>query len=57
MKQLREHIKKQIKILMEEKYPVPPEILDALKNTLKLKPLIRYINTFITNFTRSQIKI
>jgi len=43
MKQLREHIKKEIKFLMEEKYPAPPEILDALKNTLKLKPLIRYV--------------
>ena len=45
MKQLREHIKKTISILMEEKYPAPLEIVSALKNDLKLNPLIRYVNT------------
>ena len=45
MKQLREHIKKTISRLMEEKYPAPPEIVDALKLDLKLSPLIRYVNT------------
>ena len=30
---------------MEEKYPAPPEIIDALKMDLKLNPLIRYVNT------------
>ena len=45
MKQLREHIKKTISILMEAKYPAPPEIVSALKNDLKLNPLIRYVNT------------
>ncbi len=45
MKQLREHIKKTISRLMEEKYPAPPEIIDALKIDLKLNPLIRYVNT------------
>jgi len=44
MKQLREHIKKQIKTLMEEKYPVPPEILDTLQIDLRLKPIIRYVD-------------
>ena len=43
MKQLREHIKKTISRLMEEKYPAPPEIVDALKMDLKLSPLIRYV--------------
>ena len=43
MKQLRKQIKKEIKTLMEAKYPAPPEILGTLKNTLKLNPLIRYI--------------
>ena len=43
MKQLREHIKKTISRLMEEKYPAPPEIVDALKLDLKLSPLIRYV--------------
>jgi|TARA_B100000282_G_scaffold204605_1_gene150128 hypothetical protein len=45
MKQLREHIKKTISRLVEEKYPAPPEIIDALKMDLKLSPLIRYVNT------------
>ncbi len=43
MKQLREHIKKTISTLMEEKYPAPLEIVDALKGDLKLNPLIRYV--------------
>ena len=43
MKQLREHIKKTISRLMEEKYPAPLEIIDALKMDLKLSPLIRYV--------------
>ena len=43
MKQLREYIKKEIKTLMELKFPAPPEILNVLQNVLKLKPLVRYI--------------
>jgi len=45
MKQLREHIKKTISRLVEEKYPAPLEIVDALKMDLKLSPLIRYVKT------------
>ena len=45
MKQLREHIKKEIKSLMEANYPAPPEIVRALKDDLKLRPLIRYVST------------
>jgi len=44
MKQLREHIKNQISQLMEEKYPLPSELVDALKNDLKLNPLVRYVS-------------
>ena len=44
MNQLREHIKKQISQLMEEKYPLPPELVDALKNDLRLDPLVRYVS-------------
>ena len=29
---------------MEEKYPVPPEILGALENDLQLKPIVRYVD-------------
>jgi len=45
MKQLREHIKKEIKSLMEANYPAPPEIVKALRDDLKLRPLIRYVST------------
>ena len=44
MKPLREHIQKTIKILMEEKYPTPPEILGALEDNLQLKPIVRYVD-------------
>jgi len=43
MKKLRKLIKEEIIRLQEKQYPVPPEILDVLKNKLKLNPLIRYI--------------
>ena len=43
MKQLREHIKKTISRLAEEKYQAPAEIVDALKIDLMLNPLIRYV--------------
>jgi len=48
MKQLREHIRKEIKTLMEKEmkyYPAPPEITNALVKDLKLNPLIRYVAT------------
>ena len=48
MKQLREHIRKEIKKLAEElgmrKYPLPTEIKTTLERDLKLRPLIRYVN-------------
>ena len=44
MKLLREHIRKEIKSIMETSYPMPPEIKHALLNTLGLKPIRRYIN-------------
>ena len=48
MKQLREHIRREIKIIFEKrgkrKYPLPPEIKMSLQNDLKLRPLIRYVN-------------
>tara|TARA_R110001606_G_C15102104_1_gene619827 strand:+ start:207 stop:671 length:465 start_codon:yes stop_codon:yes gene_type:complete len=43
MKQLREQIRKEIKTLMESRYPAPPEVLNALKVDLGLTPLIRYV--------------
>ena len=43
MKKLREHIKKTISVLMEQKYQAPAEIVDALKMDLMLNPLIRYV--------------
>ena len=44
MKNLRQYIREEIIKLQEVQYPVPPEILDVLKNKLKLNPLIRYVN-------------
>ena len=29
---------------MEEKYPTPPEITEALENNLQLKPVVRYVD-------------
>jgi hypothetical protein len=43
MKNLKQYIKEEIIKLSEVQYPVPPEIIDVLKNKLKLDPLIRYI--------------
>ena len=48
MKQLREHIRKEIKQISEElgmrKYPLPTEIKMSLERDLRLRPLIRYVN-------------
>jgi hypothetical protein len=46
MKKLKQYIKEEIKRLQEREYDVPPEILDTLKNRLKMDPLIRYIDYF-----------
>jgi len=44
---LKKYIKKEIKFLKEQKikkrYPIPPEIKDALENKLKMSPLIRFV--------------
>ena len=43
MKSLKQYIKEEITRLSEKQYPAPPEILDVLRNKLRLNPLIRYI--------------
>ena len=43
MKNLKNYIKEEIVKLQEAKYEAPIEILDVLKNKLKLNPLVRYI--------------
>jgi hypothetical protein len=43
MKKLKQYIKEEINRLSEKQYPAPPEILDVLRNKLRLNPLIRYI--------------
>ena len=43
MKNLKQYIKEEINRLSEKQYPAPPEILDVLRNKLRLNPLIRYI--------------
>ena len=48
MKNLKKYIVKEIQSLMEQKitkrYPMPPEIKDALENKLNMSPLIRFVN-------------
>ena len=44
MKNLKQYIKEEIQKLSERKYNVPSEILDVLKNRLKINPLVRYID-------------
>ena len=43
MKSLKQYIKEEITRLSEKQYPAPPEILDVLRNKLRLNPLIRYV--------------
>ena len=43
MKNLKQYIKEEITRLSEVQYPAPPEIIDVLKNRLKMDPLIRYV--------------
>ena len=43
MKSLKQYIKEEITRLSEKQYPAPPEILDVLKNKLKMDPIIRYV--------------
>ena len=43
MKKLKQYIKEEITRLSEKQYPAPPEILDVLRNKLKLDPVIRYV--------------
>jgi hypothetical protein len=45
MSKLRKYIRKQIQSLHEQKsYPVPLELMDLMKDELKMSPLKRYVN-------------
>ena len=45
MGKLRKYIRKQIQSLHEQKsYPVPLELMDLMKDELKMSPLKRYVN-------------
>ena len=48
MKNLKKYIIKEVQSLMEQKitkrYPMPPEIKDALENKLNMSPLIRFVS-------------
>tara|TARA_R110002020_G_scaffold287938_1_gene503478 strand:- start:71 stop:538 length:468 start_codon:yes stop_codon:yes gene_type:complete len=44
MKNIKKIIYESLVRLTEKKYSAPPEILDALKNKLKMDPLIRYVD-------------
>ena len=43
MKSLKQYIKEEVIKLSERQFPAPPEIIDVLKNKLKMNPLIRYV--------------
>lgn len=45
MKNLKNEILKELIRLTEKDYQAPPEILDALKEKLKMNPLIRYVDS------------
>ena len=44
MKNLKKYIKEELVNLQEKEYKAPPELLDVLKNKLKMDPLVRYID-------------
>jgi len=46
MKNLKQYIKEEIIRLQEKEYKAPPELLDVLKNKLKMDPLNRFIDKF-----------
>jgi len=45
MKNLKNEILKELIRLTERDYQAPPEIIDALKEKLKMNPLIRYVDS------------
>ena len=46
MKNLEQYIKEEFTKILEREYKAPPEILDVLKNKLKMDPLIRFVDKF-----------
>tara|TARA_R110001592_G_scaffold182293_1_gene425480 strand:+ start:847 stop:1263 length:417 start_codon:yes stop_codon:yes gene_type:complete len=46
MKNLKQYIKEEVIRLQEKEYKAPPELLDVLKNKLKMDPLNRFIDKF-----------
>ena len=46
MKSLKQYIKEEITKLQEVEYEAPAEILDVLRDRLKMDPLTRYIEKF-----------
>ena len=45
MKHIKNIIKEELIRLTERDYKAPPEILDTLKDKLKMDPLIRYVDS------------
>ena len=46
MKNLEQYIKEELSNLSEKKYKAPPEIIDVLRDKLKMDPLIRFVDKF-----------
>ena len=46
MKNLKQYIKEELTKLQEREYNAPPEVLDVVKNRLKVNPINRYVDYF-----------
>ena len=44
MKNIKKHIKHLVEQEVTKRYPMPPEIKDALENKLKMNPIPRFVN-------------
>ena len=44
MKNIKKHIKQLVEQEIIKRYPMPPEIKDALENKLKINPIPRFVN-------------
>jgi len=46
MKSLKKIIQEEVRKIQERKYGAPPELIDTLKNKLKMDPLVRFVEKF-----------
>ena len=46
MKNLKKIIQEEVRKIQEREYEAPPELIDTLKNKLKMDPLVRFVDKF-----------